>query len=185
MVFKDYTRMIVSEVGQVFDRMDDVSVRPLLEAVKAHKRIFLISGGREGLATRSFAMRLMHLGKDVHWVWDDTAPAMGEGDLYIVACGSADCGHLNHVTKMAKQSGAKVALLAACDNGYMTQFADVLTIVPAHAYRATGDFVKSEQLMGNLFEQVLFMLYDAMVMVLREEMGVAKEEMVARHRNVE
>ena len=39
--------------------------------------------------------------------------------------------------------------------------------------------------MGNLFEQALFILYDVLVMMLREEMGISKEEMVSRHRNVE
>ena len=57
--------------------------------------------------------------------------------------------------------------------------------MPAAAYKATGDFVPTEQLMGNLFEQALFILYDVLVMMLREEMGISKEEMVSRHRNVE
>jgi len=185
MGFKEYTDMVVSEVSQVFGRMDDASVRPLLETIKAHDRIFLLGGGREGLATRAFAMRLMHLGKQSHWIWDDTTPAIGKGDLLICACGSADVGHENHIVRMAKEAGGEVALLSASSGGYLTQFADVLTIVPAHAYRATGDFVKSDQLMGNLFEQILFLLYDVLVMMLREELGIAREEMVARHRNVE
>ncbi len=41
MAFKQYTEMIVREIGQVFDRMDEASVRPLLEAIKSHDRIFL------------------------------------------------------------------------------------------------------------------------------------------------
>ena len=39
--------------------------------------------------------------------------------------------------------------------------------------------------MGNLFEQTLFLLYDILVMQLRQELGVSAQEMVARHRNVE
>lgn len=185
MAFKALTDMVVREIAQVFDRMDDASVRPLIEAIKAHDRIFLLGGGREGLATRAFAMRLMHLGKESHWIWDDTTPAIGPGDLLICACGSADVGHENHIVRMAKEAGGEIALLSAAAGGYLTQFADVLTIVPAHAYRATGDFVKSDQLMGNLFEQILFLLYDVLVMMLREELGITREAMVARHRNVE
>ena len=185
MGFKVYTDMVVDEVSKVFDRMDDASVRPLLESIKAHGRIFLLGGGREGLATRAFAMRLMHLGKEAHWIWDDTTPSIGKGDLLICACGSADVGHENHIVRLAKEAGGEIALLSASGSGYLTQFADVLTIVPAHAYRATGDFVKSDQLMGNLFEQVLFLLYDVLVMMLREEQGISREAMVARHRNVE
>jgi len=185
MAFKAYADMVVSEISQVFGRMDDASVRPLLETIKAHNRIFLLGGGREGLATRAFAMRLMHLGKESHWIWDDTTPAIGKGDLLICACGSADVGHENHIVRMAKEAGGTVALLTAARGGYLVQYADVLAIVPAHAYRATGDFVRSEQLMGNLFEQILFLLYDILVMMLREELAIPREGMVARHRNVE
>ncbi|MCL1796303.1 MAG: SIS domain-containing protein [Clostridia bacterium] len=185
MSFKTYTELVVSEISQVFNRMDDASIRPLLESIKAHRRIFLLGGGREGLATRAFAMRLMHLGKEAHWIWDDTTPSIGKGDLMICACGSADVGHENHIVRLAKEAGGTVALLTAAQSGFLTRYADVVTIVPAHAYRATGDFVKSEQLMGNLFEQILFLLYDILVMLLREELAIPRDEMVARHRNVE
>lgn len=183
--FKYYSNMIMSELTSVFNRMDDDTIRPLLETIKKSERIFLLGGGREGLATRSFAMRLMHLGKTAFWIWDDTTPAIMEGDLLICACGSADVGHENHIVRMAKENGGKIALLTASANGYLTQLADIITLVPAHAYRATGDFVKSDQLMGNLFEQTLFILYDLLVMILREELNISREEMVARHRNVE
>ena len=38
-------------------------MRAFIDEVKAHDRIFLIGVGREGMATRAFAMRLMHMGK--------------------------------------------------------------------------------------------------------------------------
>ncbi len=57
--------------------------------------------------------------------------------------------------------------------------------MPAAAYHASGDLVPSGQLMGNLFEQALFITYDVLAMMLRLELGLAVDEMVARHRNVE
>jgi len=184
-MFETYSRLAVSELKQVFDRMDDQSVRGLLELIKSHQRIFLIGAGREGLSTKSFAMRLAHLGKTVYWIWDDTTPSIGAGDLMIVVCGSANVGHVNYVVEMTKKTGAKIALVTASDQGPIVSLADQVTKMPAEAYRATGDFVKSAQLMGNLFEQALLVLFDALVMVLREEVGLEKADMVARHRNIE
>lgn len=178
-------KQCMSELSQVFDRMNDASVRDLLEEIKRADRVFLLGGGREGLATRAFAMRLMHLGKPSYWIWDDTTPSIGEGDLMICACGSADTGHENYITGMAKKAGARLALVTAADDGFISGIADVRVKVPAAAYRAKGDYVPTRQLMGNLFEQALFIFYDILVMMLREEMGVAPEEMVSRHRNVE
>ena len=193
--FKELSTQCMKELTEVFNRMDDSNVRELLEEIKKTPRIFLlaagregrtgIAGGREGLATKSFAMRLMHLGKESFWIWDDTTPSIGEGDLMICACGSANVGHENYVAEMAKKNGAKLALITPSSEGFLLSIADMVVNVPAAAYKAVGDFVPSEQLMGNLFEQTLFIFYDILVMMLREEMNIKPEEMVARHRNVE
>ena len=37
-----------------------------MELICKAKRIFLMGVGREGISTRGFAMRLMHLGKKSH-----------------------------------------------------------------------------------------------------------------------
>jgi len=183
--FNELSHLVLDELQAVFAEMTDESVRGLLELIKKAPRVFLIGGGREGLATKSFAMRLSHLGKVTYWIWDDTTPSIGQGDLLICASGSADTGHINHVIRMAKESGATIALVTASVNGVIAGMADLVTKVPAEAYRASGDFVKSEQLMGNLFEQTLFILFDVLVMMLRIELGISKADMVARHRNVE
>ena len=171
--FKELSTQCMKELTEVFERMDDSNVRELLEEIKKTPRIFLLAAGREGLATKSFAMRLMHLGKESFWIWDDTTPSIGEGDLMICACGSANVGHENYVADMAKKNGAKLALITPSSEGFLLSIADMVVNVP------------SEQLMGNLFEQTLFIFYDILVMMLREEMDIKPEEMVARHRNVE
>ena len=175
-MFKELTDTVLGELEAVFARMQEADVRPLLEAIKSAPRVFLLGAGREGLATRAFAMRLMHLGKAAYWIWDDTTPAIGPGDLM---------GHENYIAQQAKNAGADLALITPAGEGYLLGIADIVTRVPAAAYKAKGDFVPSEQLMGNLFEQTLFLLYDILVMQLRQELGVSAQEMVARHRNVE
>jgi D-arabinose 5-phosphate isomerase GutQ len=57
-VFEELSAMAVGELSQVFARMCEADVRPLLEAIEAAPRIFTVGAGREGLATKSFAMRL-------------------------------------------------------------------------------------------------------------------------------
>lgn len=183
--FRELAALAVDELGQVFAAMEEADVRPLLEAIKGTDRIFTAGGGREGLATKAFAMRLMHLGKQSHWIWDDTTPAIGPGDLLVLPCGPGGLGHLDHVVRMAKAHGATVAVLSPSNRGAIVEMADILTRVPAAAYKARGDFVPSKQPMGNLFEQALFVLYDLLVMMLRAETGVTFEQMEARHRNVE
>ena len=185
MSFKSISQNALKELGQVFDRITDVDVRDFLEIVKKSERIFTLGAGREGLATKSFAMRLTHLGKRSFWLWDDTTPAMGKGDLLVIANGSAETGHVAYIAKEAVKTGADIALVTTASKGTIVGLAKVVLKVPAEAYLAQGDFVKSTQLMGNLFEQSLFIIFDVLVMQLKEEMGIEKEDMIDRHRNVE
>lgn len=70
---------ILAEHTAAFAAQNLDEVRALMDMVKAADRIFVMGVGREGISTRAFAMRLMHLGKEVHWIWDDTTPGMGKG----------------------------------------------------------------------------------------------------------
>lgn len=175
----------VEELRAVFSRITAEDTAPFLEALKGAKRIFLLSAGREGLATRAFAMRLMHLGREAHWIWDDTAPAMGEDDLLVCASGSGDTGHELYLCRQAKTHGTQIALVTASDCGRLLELADLRIKVPAAAYKATGAFAATKQMMGNLFEQALLIFFDVVVRMLAEELGITEEEMEARHRNVE
>ena len=183
--FEVYSKLAVGELTDVFSKMKNQDVEPLLGAIEQHKRIFTLGAGREGISTRAFSMRLMHLGKDVHWVWDDTTPGISAGDLFICACGSATVGHEVYMCKRAKEAGAKLLLITASDDGELNQIADIVVKIPAEAYLASGDFVKSNQMMGNLFEQALYIFFDAIVMTLADRMNITKEEMETRHRNIE
>lgn len=187
--FSEYSHMALDELEQVFAKMTDQDVRPLLEAIKKTNRIFLLGAGREGLSTRAFAMRLMHLGKEAHWIWEDTAPACRPGDLFICACGSADVSHENTICDNAKRTGATLLLITPSAEGHLLSIADQVVRVPATAFKAVyhteEDHVPTRQIMGNQFEQALYVLFDVVVMMLQEELGLTNEDMEAMHRNVE
>lgn len=183
--FREKADLAMKELNEVFTLMDDSYVRELIEAIKKCDRIFTIGAGREGLATKAFAMRLTHMGKTSHWIWDDTTPALGKGDLLIAACGPGHIDTIDQVVRYTKTHGAEVAVISASESGYSWDNADIKVKLPAAAYRAEGEFVMTEQPMGNLFEQAMFIMYDLVIMMASEETGITHEEMAARHRNIE
>lgn len=187
--FSELSCTALNELEQVFSKMSDQDLRPLLEAIKKANRIFLLGAGREGLSTRAFAMRLMHLGKESHWIWEDTAPACCPGDLFICACGSADVAHENVICDNVKRTGATLLLITPSAEGHLLSVADLVVRVPATAYKAVyrteSDHVPTRQIMGNQFEQALLILFDVVVMMLQEELGLTNQDMEAMHRNVE
>ncbi|AEF81856.1 SIS domain-containing protein [Leadbettera azotonutricia] len=185
---EDYSSLyktILEEHRQVFEAQDIQMLRRFMDLIASHKRIFIMGAGREGIAARGFAMRLMHLGKDVHWIWDDTTPGMGKDDLFIVVNGGGNIGHINYVMSQAKQSGAHIACISGSPSGAGVKIADFILFVPAAVYKGTDPVTPSIQPMGNLFEQHLFLLFDVVIILLEKELKLSHEEMAARHRNVE
>ena len=187
MDFKERYETILSEYRQVFEKLDQAGMREFMEEVKAHDRIFLIGVGREGMATRAFAMRLMHMGKEIHWIWDDTTPSIGKGDMLIATLGDGRIGHINYICERAKEAGAMLYVVTGSPGGATAKnVADRVFFVPAAVYRGTDDVVPSTQPMGNLFEQCLLILFDIIIMTIVDETeGLTFEKMSARHRNVE
>jgi len=175
----------VVELGRIPERLDETQISAFMDAILQAPRIFCIGAGREGLATRAFAMRLMHLGKPVHWIWDDTTPAIGRGDLLIATSGSGEIGHIDQVIDRAKEAGGDIAVVTADPAGRSVQKAQVVLWLPAAAYKAKAEVVASAQPMGNLFEQALLILFDQIVVALAARLSATPQAMAARHRNVE
>ena len=68
------------------------------------------------------------------------------------------------------------------------QMSDVVVTVPGSTpKKAEGEknLAESVQPMGNLFEQMSWLVYDSIIMALMEEMNQTVEEMMARHTNLE
>ena len=185
MDYHQQANIITKELGKVFDRVDLSEVECFVSEIMKAKKIILIGVGREGLSTKAFTMRLMHLGIESHWIWDETTPAIGEGDLLIATSGCGEIGHIHYVVEKAKKQGARVSVVTGDPEKKTPRAADNVLFLPAHVYLGTADVVPSNQLMGNLFEQSLLILFDMVIMDLMSRLGTTKEEMESRHRNLE
>lgn len=185
--FRNLAGQIILEHSRVYDRLNLDSLEEFLEVIEKHYRIFTIGVGREGLATRAFTMRLMHMGKEVHWIWDDTCPAIREGDLLIATLGDGQIGHLHYICERAREAGAYVVIVTGSPSGKTAQnIANQVFFVPAAVYRGKDKVVESAQPMGNLFEQTLFVIFDMIIIMLEgrnEQISFAA--MSEMHRNVE
>jgi len=185
MSFEEIKQTILDELREVFDRIDTNEIDRFVHRIRETNRVFLIGVGREGLSTRALAMRLMHLGKESHWIWDDTTPSIGTGDLLVATSGSGEIGHIHYIVEQAKQAGATVVVVTGTPDRKTPSLADDVLWIPACVFHGKDNVVPSIQPMGNLFEQSLLICFDLIVMKLIDEMGLNLEDIVNRHRNVE
>ncbi len=179
------SKTVLEELSKVFERIDEKQVQNLKKHIMSARRIILIGVGREGLSTKAFTMRLMHLGFKTHWIWDETTPALEKGDLLIATSGCGEIGHIHYVVETAIKTGADVFLITGDPYRKTSSIIDNILFVPASVYLGTADVVSSIQPMGNLFEQSLFILFDIIVMELTKELNMSKEKMEGNHRNLE
>lgn len=180
------TQAVLEEHKAVFEKQDLDEIEKFMDEIQKANRIFTLGAGREGIATRAFSMRLSHLGKEVHWVWDDTTPGMQEGDLFLFVSGSGKIGHIHYVAEQAKKAGARLAVVTGTPKEMTPAIADCVLFVPACVFNGTDPrVVPSIQPMGSLYEQHLLLLYDVIILLLEQRMQVSHEAMEARHRNVE
>jgi 6-phospho-3-hexuloisomerase len=188
-LYERYTELcqtVLKEHQAVFESQELAGLEAFMVEILASCRIFILGVGREGIAARAFAMRLMHLGKEVHWIWDDTTPGMTKGDLFIAVSGSGRIGHIQYVAQQAKRSGAAIAVVTGTPGQVTPALADYVVFVPAAVYNGTDErCVPSIQPMGTLFEQHCFLLFDILIMLLEEKVSKSHAEMEARHRNIE
>jgi 6-phospho-3-hexuloisomerase len=175
----------LQDLSGVFNRLPDDAMDQLIEAILGARRIALYGCGREGLQLKGFCMRLFHLGRDVHMVGDMTTPPLGPGDLLIVTAGPGALPSAECFMQVAKDAGARTLLVTAQPQGRAARLADVVTVIPAQTMADDRGGRVSVLPMGSLFETAQMIVFELVILRLRERLGETAETMRARHTNLE
>lgn len=174
----------LAELGAVAAAMDEPAVRAACARIAGARHVMLYGCGREGLMMRALAMRLYHLGLSVSMQGDLTAPPLGPGDLFFAACGPGDLSTVAALSGVARAAGAGVLMVTAEPAGDTVALADQVLVIPAQTMaRDVGG--ASVLPMGSLFEGALFVVFEIMVLHLRELRDEPPMAMRARHTNME
>lgn len=176
----------LGELSTVFDRLDDARVGELIEAIAAARTTVVFGGGRERLQIMGFAMRLYHMGVAVAVEGDMTTPPVGPGDLFLVTVGPGEISTALALIEVARKAGAKVAVITAQPQGRAPRMADLVLHLPAQTMADDQGPAKTSVLpMGSLYEGALFVLFEVMVLKLRDRLQVSPQAMRDRHTNLE
>ncbi|MDQ1576719.1 MAG: 6-phospho-3-hexuloisomerase [Microbacteriaceae bacterium] len=147
-------------------------------------RVFVLGAGRSGLALRMTAMRLMHLGLAVHVVGEVTTPAIGAGDVLLVASGSGTTGMIVRAAETAVAADATVIAITTNPASALAALSKVVITLPA-AQKLDRSGALSIQYAGGLFEQLVVFIGDALFHSLWKASGATGDELWPRHANLE
>ena len=175
----------LADVSAVMARLAPDALEPMIDSILQAKRIALHGLGREGLQMRGLTMRLFHMGLDVHVVGDMTVPPLGPGDLLIVSVGPGDLQTTKALMEIAKAAGARTGVVTAQREGGAAKRADAVLHIPAQTMADDQGGKTSILPMGSLFEVSQMLVFEMLVLILRERTGETAEAMRARHTNLE
>lgn len=185
MKLQEMTELALGELGAVLKRIDEDEVTVLVDMIAGAGRIATYGAGREGLMMRALAMRLFHLGLDVHVVGDMTTPPVGPGDLFLVSVGPGYLSTAQALIETAKAADARTACFTAEPKARTPQSVDHVVVLPAQTMARDQDAPTSFLPMGSLYEGAQFLFFEFLVLRLRDRLGETAEKMRARHTNLE
>lgn len=172
------------ELTKFTTRMDEAALEPALRAILDADGVMLYGCGREGLMMRALAMRLHHLGLRVCMQGDMEAFPLGPDDLFLCAAGPGELPTASALCTVAREAGARVVVVTAEPTGATATMADELLVIPAQTM-ASDRGSAAVLPMGSLFEGAMFLVFEVMVLRLRESLRESAESMRARHTNME
>ncbi|MHA7662503.1 6-phospho-3-hexuloisomerase [Mycolicibacterium sp. HS_4_1] len=174
---------VIVENQRLFGTLSDEAWDRAGVHITSARSVFVVGGGRSGLAVQMAAMRLMHLGLDVHVAGAVTAPAIDDGDLLIAVSGSGTTASAVAAAQTAKRVGAKVIAVTTASGSPLAQLADEVLTVPA-ADKQDHSGAVTLQYAGSLFEQSVLLGFDALFLSLWRTSDQTAERLWRRHANI-
>ena len=177
------SKTIVKELENSAGALSEDTLSGLIEKIRGHERIFVYGTGRSGLMLKAFAMRLMQMGFTAYVVGETTTPSVGKGDLLVVASASGETGSVNLTARSARDQGVELLVISAQPDSTLAgiQKPDVLI----DAGTKFSHSASSIQPLGSLFEQMLLILFDTIILKMTRQSQTGDKGMAERHASLE
>lgn len=173
----DHLSRIVDLCQEALSTVDKSKVEELESAILSSRKIFIYGSGRSGLMGQLFAVRLVQLGLDVHFVGEMTTPIIGKEDLTLLISNTGRTSSVVQTAMIARRIGSKVFCITGVPNSDLATVSDVSIIMDL----PNGDDVKRVAPLGTIFENSALLLFDCVVCGIMEKENISEEDMRRRH----
>lgn len=174
---------IIEELDRASKNIAPEKIQEMIKKIKDHKRIFVYGTGRSGLMLKAFAMRLMQIGLNAYVVGETTTPSVHEGDLLIVASASGETGSVCMTVESAEKQGVDLIVICSAPESTLGKIQAPDIEIEAATKFATSKI--SVQPLGSLFEQMLLMVFDTVILEMSKEQEGSNDDMAKRHASLE
>jgi len=168
---------ILKKVGNAVASIDAEKTETLIDSILGAKTIFVYGSGRSGLAGQFFAVRLVQLGLDVHFVGDMTTPIIGDGDLTILVSRTGETMSAVQTANIARRVGSGVIAVTSFKSSKLAHASNTVITIQ---FGSDGEASEHAPL-GTLFEESVNVYFDSIVPELMKRLGTDEQAMRKRH----
>ena len=184
--FTKRRKEMLADIEEQYLGIEQAQFDALVDAILEAPRVFTAGWGRAGNIVRILGMNLVHLGKTVFCVGDNSTPAIEKGDLLIIFSASGNTKTITVLCEQAKHFGAKVALISRGGTASaMGQLADLNVVIPplSHCGRKAG--CEPTECYGLTTYQTAFIVSDLIEEMIMDRTGQTLDDIWRHHNNLE
>lgn len=193
----EYVKKTAEEITKhalaVINQIDEEQVNQMIETILESDSIFIVGSGRSELIGKAFAMRLMHLGFNVHVVGDVTTPAIKNSDCLIAISGSGETKVVTIAAGTAQEIGASVVGITTNTKSTLGKNLNVTVKIESkskepwkhptsHVLKGNYDDLAP---MGTLFEDSTHLFLDGLIAEFMARLGKKEIDLKKRHATIE
>ena len=167
---------LLDKIQETVCSIDEDKQSKLIDSILEAKTIFIYGSGRSGLVGQLFAVRLVQIGLDVHFVGDMTTPIIGKDDLTILISNTGETMSAVQTANIARRIGSKVISVTGNSSSKLAH-ASNMVIELKH------DSAKDSQYapLGTVFEDAVSIFFDSIVPCIMKKKGINENDMRKRH----
>lgn len=190
--YHTFRAQVINELNEVLSSIDETQLNKVVDVLTTNKEIKVLgySAGRMGSGLKAFIMRLNHLGIKASFFGDNYVPPMGKDDVFICCSNSGTTKSVVSILEIFKaKANGKVISFVGNENSKMAELSDVVVkFKTCNGGLNSADDpskINSIQPMTTLTEQAMFIMFDVIVMMIIEKLGIDIKDTKQYHSNIE
>lgn len=176
-------KKIIEELSRATSDIADEKLNEIIQKINKAERVFVYGTGRSGLMLKTFAMRLMQMGYMSYVIGETITPAVLPGDLLILASASGETKSVCEAAETAKKQNIDIITITSDINSTLFKLEKSDIVIPSSTKFSTSKV--TVQPLGSLFEQVLLIIFDAIILKMAESKKNMNSDMAKRHASIE
>lgn len=183
---------VLSEIEEVLASVDESKLIRMVDVITSKKDIKILgyAAGRMGSGLKAFIMRLNHLGINASFFGDNYVPPMTADDVFICCSNSGTTKSVVSILDIFKsKANGTVISFVGNENSKMAEMSDIaIKFKTCNGGLNSADDpskINSIQPMTTLTEQAMFILFDIIVIMIIDKLGININETKQYHSNIE